>query len=115
MADTLFLSDEYSWTASFGLYSWLIEFLRERVTDPTTRGELQNVLDHQLGAVDVRGLPDAGRREIMRALREDLVDAAESSPSLVQPEPAKRWTIGHLKVLKLMADDLARSGDPTAA
>lgn len=109
MADTLLLSDEYSWTASFGLYTWVLEFLLERVSDPATRQKLQSVHDYQLGAVDVRQLPDVGRREVMRALREDLVDAAESSPQLVQPEPLKRSTIGHIKVLKLMADDLARS------
>ena len=109
MADTLFLSDEYGWTASFGLYNWVLEFLLERVSDPATRQELQTVHDTELGAVDVRQLPDGGRAEIMRALREDLVAAAESSTRFDQPEVARRFTIGHIKVLKLMADDLARS------
>jgi hypothetical protein len=108
MADSIFLSDEYGWTASFGLFEWVLKFLLEHVSDPATRQELQTVHDLHLGAVDVRELPDAGRVEIMRALREDLAAAAESSTEFVQPELARRFTVGHLKVLKLMADDLAR-------
>ena len=112
MADTIFLSDEYGWTASFGLFEWVLEFLLERVTDEETERELRSVLDHHLGAVDVCRLPAGGRQEIFRALREDLVEAAEASTELRQPEPARRRTIGHIKVLKLMADDLATAQPP---
>ena len=114
MADSILLSDEYSWTASFGVFNWVLEFLAGRVTDVATQDQLRHVVDKHIGVVDVRQLSEQGRQQIMRALREDLVDAAESSTEFDQPEIARRLTIGHIKVLKLMADDLAR-GDPAGS
>ncbi|MEU7748035.1 hypothetical protein [Nonomuraea sp. NPDC049158] len=47
----------------------------------------------------------------MRALREQLVPATESGLGLTLPEPARRFLIGHVKVLALMAEDVAKSTD----
>jgi hypothetical protein len=111
MAKTIILSDEYSWTASFGLFEWVLEFLLNTVSDSTTKKELQERLDHNLPGLDVLRMPEVRRREVLRALREHLVLAAESSPELRGRDPERRFTIGHIKVLKLMADEVARSVD----
>ncbi|MEU6789246.1 hypothetical protein ABZ912_59560 [Nonomuraea angiospora] len=109
MANDIFVSDEYAWTASFGVFEWVVEFLLETIEDAATKEHLSLVLSASLGSVDLRGLPDAGRAQIMRALRGQLVPAAEASLALTQPEPARRFTIGHVKVLALMAEDVAGS------
>jgi hypothetical protein len=36
-----------------------------------------------------------------------MVAVAESSPKLSEPLPERRFTVGHIKVLKLMADEVA--------
>ncbi|MBE1593647.1 hypothetical protein ACFPOI_23530 [Nonomuraea angiospora] len=110
MANDIFVSDEYAWTASFGVFEWVVGFLLEAVEDAATREHLELVLSAGLGAVDLRRLPEAGRAQIMRALRGPLVPAAESSLALTQPEGARRFTIGHVKVLALMAEDVAGKG-----
>ncbi|MEV6041829.1 hypothetical protein AB0L65_62760 [Nonomuraea sp. NPDC052116] len=115
MANDIFVSDEYAWTASFGVFEWVVEFLLEAIEDAATEEHLSLVLSAGLGSVDLRGLPDAGRAQILRALRGPLVQAAESSLALTQPEPARRFTIGHVKVLALMAEDVAGSADREGA
>lgn len=36
MANDIFVSDEYSWSASFGLCDWVLSFLSDIVTDQET-------------------------------------------------------------------------------
>ncbi|NUW33971.1 hypothetical protein HTZ77_21410 [Nonomuraea sp. SMC257] len=109
MAADIIVSDEYAWTASSGVFAWVVEFLLEAVEDTATREELATVLEAGLGAVDLRRLPDAGRAQILRALREHVAAAAEAGLSPRQPEADRRFTVGHVKVLALMAEDVARS------
>jgi hypothetical protein len=109
MAKTIILSDEYGWTASYGLFEWVVEFLRDASRDPATRTELTEILQHNLPGIDLKAMPEPRRREILEALREKVVPAAESSSELSQPEPERRFTVGHVKVLKLMADEVART------
>lgn len=112
MADSILLSEDYTWTASFGVFELVLEQLAARVGDRETRERLQHVLDHRLGAVDVRELPAAGREQVLRALREDIVDAVAASPRLTSHEQVRQSTLGHVRTLKLMADDLARPPKP---
>ncbi|MEU7835514.1 MULTISPECIES: hypothetical protein [unclassified Nonomuraea] len=111
MASDIFVSDEYAWTASSGPFEWVVAFLLESIEDAATKEQLELVLSAPLGAVDLRRLPEAGRAQIMRALRERLAPAAESGLGLTLPEPARRFLIGHVKVLALMAEDVAKSTD----
>ncbi|MFB9238470.1 hypothetical protein ACFFWC_23565 [Plantactinospora siamensis] len=108
MASTIFVSDEYGWTASWGLFEWVIEFLLGTVGDEPTRQELRQVMEHNLGAVMVSELSAPGRREVLDALRTGLVPAATASLAVHQEPAHRKLTIGHVKVLKLMADDVLR-------
>jgi hypothetical protein len=109
MAKGMTLSDEYHWSASAGLFEWVVEYLLGRVRDPAVRTELREVVDHNLPGVDLSRLPEAGRREVLAALDGGLVEAARSSPDIVTPEPERGFVVGHVKVLTLMAGDVVRS------
>src|SRR5438876_286184 len=102
MAKGITLSDDYHWSASFGLYDWVVGFLRAEVTDPASRP----ALDASVGDVDLRSLPPRGRDEALRVLRERLVPALDGGRALGVPEDRLRSAAGHVKVLKLIADDL---------
>lgn len=106
MGRDIVITEEYGWTAQFGLFEWAVEFLRDSVTDPETKSWLRTVLDENLGMVDLKSLPDTGRREILRALREDFVPAIHAR---FPDDPQSR---GHLKVLTLMARDTPDPGEP---
>ena len=60
--------------------------------------------------VDVAGSAEATYRETVRRFAHHLA-AAESRLPLKQPEPDRRFTIGHIKVLALMAEDVARPAE----
>lgn len=109
MASTILMLDDYSWTASFGLFDLVLELVAERVSDPATLAELQNILKHEIGAFNLEDLPPVGRDQVLRVFREDIVDAVEASPLLTRHEETRRSTIGHVKVLRLMANDIARA------
>jgi hypothetical protein len=104
--NSILLSDEYIWSASAGLFEMVVEALVERVSDVATREQLRGVVDYQIGAVNVADLPAAGRDEVLRVLRGDIVDAVEADPRLTPDQPSRRLAIGHVKVLRLMANDL---------
>jgi hypothetical protein len=72
----------------------------DQVVDIDTKGALREALDHQLGSIDLTGLSEAGRREALQALREDLIPAVESK------WPDQALTRGHVKILALMARDV---------
>jgi hypothetical protein len=105
MAGRIYLSDEYRWSASTELFDWVVRFLRAEVTDPDSRAALAAPTSD----LDLRSLPPRGRGEALGALRERLVAALDDGRALVGPEILRRSSAGHVKVLKLMADDLAAS------
>ena len=111
MAKSFVLSDEYNWSASFGLFEVVAEFLLENVTDRATADRIREVVEHNLPGVDLRDLPPAGREQVLAAFRERLVPMIESTPKVRLSGADRRPVVGHVKVLKLMADDLARPGD----
>ncbi|MDX6332283.1 MAG: hypothetical protein QOI83_4666 [Streptomycetaceae bacterium] len=112
MTKSIWLSDEQHWSAQFGLFEWVVEFLMEAVDDPPTREHFQEVIDHNLPGVDVRKMPVRVREQVMRALAEDLETAVDSSLAPVVktqlPESQGRMRLGHLKGLGLMARDVLR-------
>lgn len=99
MSKDILVSEEYGWSASFGLFEWTVGFLRDAVTDESTKDWLRTVLDENLGVVDLSTLPERGRREILHALRESFV------PAINARFPDDPHVRGHLKTLTLMARD----------
>lgn len=103
MAGKIYISDEYRWSASDDLFNWVAAFLRAEVTDPDSQAPLAGSGDK----LDLRTLPPGGRRQALAALRDRLVIALDNGHALDVPEILRRSSVGHVKVLKLMADDLA--------
>lgn len=97
---TIFVTDEYAWTASFGLFEWVVEFLIEHVADQDAKAEFVTVLRDHHGSIDLRIVPAETRREILRLLREDLV------PAIVSRFESDPLTRGHLETLTLIARDI---------
>ena len=110
MAKGITVSNEYHWSASTGLFEWVVTYLLDQVRDPVVRAELRTAVDHNLPGLDLSRLPEAGRREVLAALRGDLVAAARRSSAIVTPEPERSFVMGHLRVLTLMVEDVMRSG-----
>ncbi|OAR21874.1 hypothetical protein A8W25_30830 [Streptomyces sp. ERV7] len=110
MAWTISLSDEYQWSAQTGLVMSVLEFLRDSVEDPDARRKIERVLDYQLGYLDVQDLPATGREDVLRRLRTDLPDWAEAMFSSGEGT-SQRSTVGHIKVLTLMARDIGAATD----
>jgi hypothetical protein len=106
MAKSIFVSDEYCWTASFGLFEWVIEQLLKAVDDEGALEELRLVLENDFGSIDLESLSPTGRAQILRALRTKIVPRAEAELGLDEAHDHRRLTIGHIKVLKLMAEDV---------
>ena len=109
MSKAVVLSDKYSWSASWGVFDWLVGFLLREVDDPNTRQHLQDVREYNLTVLDARALPADVQQRLLERLREGLLPAAEADPVLgVQPAVVK-----HIKGLRLMADDiLGARGEP---
>ena len=106
MAKGITLSDDYHWSASFGLYEWVTDYLVARVRDPETRTRLREVVDLNFPGIDVRQLPAA---EVLAALCGDMAAAARADPQIGTPEPDRSFLVGHVRVLTLMADDVMRT------
>jgi hypothetical protein len=80
MANTIFISDEYGWTASSGLFEWVLEYLLKCIDDAATKETIQQVVQHRLGSLDVTQMSEAGRREVLSALRTGMVAARRGQP-----------------------------------
>jgi hypothetical protein len=111
MSRRIIVSDEYRWSAAPELFDWVVAFLLDSVQDTAASAEIKAAVDHQLPVIDLRSLPGTGREEILRALRERLAVDVEASETLPVPEFQRRSAMGHIKVLKLMADDLVKSAE----
>jgi hypothetical protein len=109
MASSVLINDEYGWSASSGLFEWVLDYLLTAVEDAATRQTIQQARDHQFGSINLTQLTPTGRQQVLDALRSGLVPAAETSTELVADPPTRRRVIGHVKVLKLMADDVTRT------
>ncbi|MBN6056584.1 hypothetical protein JYK22_31950, partial [Nonomuraea sp. RK-328] len=72
----------------------------------------RNAVRTGVGAEEaVAGLESAEGLERATVLGLEGQAAAESRLALTQPEPVRSFTVGHVKVLALMAEDVARSAD----
>ena len=102
MAGTIVLAPDSRWSAAGWLFDWAVRFIAERVGQPEVATELQQVIDHNLGWVDVGALPPEVRRSVVDSLQRDLVPVAEIQLPATLPE--RERVVEHLGELA----DLAR-------
>jgi len=86
----------------------VVRFLLEEVTDPATRDHLRETLAGEPGReLDITELPPEGQQQVLRALAERLVPAALT---WYADDPDQRGSVGTMKQLWLMAEDVLRQG-----
>ncbi|MEV6693888.1 hypothetical protein AB0M35_20695 [Micromonospora sp. NPDC051196] len=84
------------WTATGGLFDWTLEFLISRLSNRAIAGQLQEIVDNNLGSLWLHELPGSAQQEIIGHLRNGLISAGEEQlPDTEQ----KRVVLGHLQEL----------------
>ena len=115
MSRDIFLSDEYGWSATSGLFDWVVEFLLETVDDLQVREQLELAHEGRIEVLNFKSLSDSGRKEVLQVLSKQLRTVAESRLASTLrrrrvPESDLRFYVGHVKALALMGEDLATTG-----
>ncbi|WP_327039807.1 hypothetical protein [Micromonospora maris] len=96
MAGLIVLRPGVDWTATGGLFDWTLEFLISRLSDRAVAGQLQEIVDNNLGSLWLHELPGSAQQEIVGLLRNGLVAAgADQLPETEQ----KTVVLGHLQDL----------------
>ncbi|GAA4591115.1 hypothetical protein BJY16_000166 [Actinoplanes octamycinicus] len=75
MAGLLVLGPGADWVVSGGLFDWVLEFLRARISAPEAKAHLREIVDNNLGSFWLAELSPAARDEAMELLRHELVEA----------------------------------------
>jgi hypothetical protein len=77
MSGTIVLDEREKWSASSGVFNWVVEFLAAVVEDPGTKDELTLIEEQNFGWLDCAQLSAQGRREVLDSLGAKLVPYAE--------------------------------------
>jgi hypothetical protein len=101
MSGTIALSPDTRWSAAGWLFDWIVRFLVQQVGDPGVSANLQEVIDENLGWVDVAALPTGARRTIVEKLEHELVPAAERELPPTLPE--RQRVLDHIRELSELA------------
>ncbi|HEV7465620.1 MAG TPA: hypothetical protein VGP96_04935 [Candidatus Dormibacteraeota bacterium] len=101
MAGTIALSPDIRWSAAGWLFDWTLRFIAQQVGDPGVSATLQEVIDENLGWVDMTALPPEARRTVVRKLRDELVSAAEGQ--LPATLPGRQQVLDHVRELSQLA------------
>jgi hypothetical protein len=77
MSGTISISPESRWSASSWLFDWVVRFVAQEVGDEKVAEQLREVVDENLGWVDLGDFPADTREVIAQTLRQALVPASE--------------------------------------
>jgi hypothetical protein len=77
MSGTIVLDEREKWSASTGVFNWVVELLAATVEDPGTKDELTLIEEQNFGWLDCAQLSGRGRHEVLDALAARLVPYAE--------------------------------------
>ena len=78
MSGNLVLPDGRWWTASSGVYHWVLGHLAGAVTDPAVAESFRLASEHGFRTIDLGDLPPAAREEVLALLRGPLLPAVEA-------------------------------------
>lgn len=90
----------HTWTASYGLFDWVLETVAEQVHDAGAASTMREIVQHTLGYLDVDDLGD-GAPEVLAVLRRLREVAARTLP----PSPVRGEVIEHVGRLAAAAGD----------
>ncbi|MFJ4847248.1 hypothetical protein [Streptomyces sp. NPDC088733] len=117
MSGDISVSEEYVWTTSSGMFWWIVEHLKERVTNQSVWACADKDGFEVLKDFRVYRLPEPGRREVLRVLVQDLPSAygawAREHTSLSEAQVA--GAVHNLEILAMMATEVLRERDNGSA
>lgn len=107
MSGTVVFGDGEKWSASSGVFNWVVGFLIDRVEDGLTRDELSLIDEQNFCWLDLAQLNADGREAVLRALGSALVPYSEER----LPDTSHRdATLNALRELAELAIAKAESG-----
>ncbi|MCD2104366.1 hypothetical protein O4214_05460 [Rhodococcus erythropolis] len=68
MAGTIFFSDDKSWAGSSSEFNLALDALITLVLDSRSKMQLVEISEENIGMLDIEGLPERGRAEVLRYL-----------------------------------------------
>jgi hypothetical protein len=103
MSGTIVFQHDTDWSASSGLFNWVVEYLANRVDDEQTQGQLWEISDHDFRWLNLDNLTPQGRAQVLSILRNEILAQAEEN----LPETSIRGEA--VNVIRELAD-LAKDG-----
>jgi hypothetical protein len=101
MGGDLKISPDRWWTASGGLFDWVVGWVANQVDNASLAASLQEIVDAHLGMLALEDLPDDHRRAVLKVLCERLVPAARAELNPVGID--LKDVLAHLQTLADMA------------
>jgi hypothetical protein len=77
MSGTIVFGDGPDWSASSGVFNWVVGYLADTVTDQPTRDTLREIDEQNFRWFSLVDLSEEGRRLVLSALRETIVPYAD--------------------------------------
>jgi hypothetical protein len=79
MSGTIVFGDGVDWSASSGVFNWVIRYLADAVDDQATRDELRLIDEQNFGWLNLADLSETGRRQVLSVLSHDIESYAEEN------------------------------------
>jgi len=99
MSGTIVFAEGTDWTASSGIFNWVIDYLARTVDDEPTREALRVIDEQNFRWLNLADLSETGRREVLSKLADGIVTYSEEK----LPETGRREdalaTVGELAEL----------------
>lgn len=73
MSGTIVLGEGTDWSASSGIFSWVIGYLADNVADELTRDTLRLIDEQNFGWLNMADLSNAGRQQVLTLLDHEIV------------------------------------------
>lgn len=108
MAGTIAVAPQVRWSAAGWLFDLVVDILKERVDDPDTRADLDEIVEQGLGWVSVDDYPAPVAAALRQTLRDEVVAAADARlpESLANRDEA-------LRLVRDLADLARRHAGPS--
>jgi hypothetical protein len=106
MSGTIAIQNDRRWSAASWVFDWVVNLLADRIDDQDLVQTLHEVIEENLGWVDLESLPREWQRQIIEIIRDELVPASEGR--LPRSLPNRDEIMNHLRSLAEMARAMPR-------
>lgn len=101
MSGTIAVGEDCRWSAANWLFDWVLNFLAERADAPPTSSRIREIVEENLGWLDLADFSSSTRVRILGQLRHELGGLAEAElPSSIPNRPA---VLDHVRRLAELA------------